>query len=69
MSTLGCARLCYAVKALLSNSKQVTAAHIFNFHDDDAQNLGTPEWEWPPYRESYSTSSKLSLMSLEAFGS
>eukprot|EP00439_Symbiodinium_sp_Y106_P086151 s312_g31.t1 len=23
----------------------VTAAHIFNFHDDDAQNLGTPEWE------------------------
>ncbi|CAE7350729.1 Catsper1, partial [Symbiodinium microadriaticum] len=35
----------------------VTAAHIFSFHDDDAQNLGIPEWEWPPYRESYSTSS------------
>ncbi|CAE6964861.1 unnamed protein product [Symbiodinium natans] len=37
---------------------QISATHMFGFNnDDDVHNLGTPEWEWPPLRESYSTTS------------
>jgi len=35
---------------------QVSVPDLF-WEKDDSEHLGTPVWEWPPYRDSYSTAS------------